>query len=138
MNDTQELILNEPDAEAVAAARDEMTVEELDQSNEERLGRLMSGALGMPVQVQPGLFENIRLIAYLEKLLEGAGILDAANLEYAKRVAQVLDNFEGMVRMQVIKSGTGGQPLDLSAIRDAPRPNRQQRRLPPRVEPDGA
>ena len=110
----------------------EMTVAELDESNQERLGRIMSGALGIPAQIQPGLVENIKIITYLEHLL-GPDELEEAKLDFARRISDLLESFESSVRMEVIKRGAGGQPLDLSTM------NREQRRsLPSRVEPDGA
>jgi hypothetical protein len=104
------------EAEQRRAERDAMTIEELDASNEQRLGALMSGALGMKVQMQPGMFENIRTLTLLEAIVEHLGLKDAANKAYAVKAAGVLDNFEGTVRMAVIKSGVGPQPIDLSDV----------------------
>lgn len=132
MNDAQELIL--PGGDVVSDERAAMTTEQLDASNEQRLQRLVTGGLGMAIQIQPGLFENMRTMTYLDAIIDHLGVGDAARRKYSETAANVLDMFEAQVRMQVIQTGGTGQPIDLGTVQKL---NREQRRHPPRVEPDG-
>jgi hypothetical protein len=130
------------DAEEAAAKRQEregLTLAELDESNEKRLADLMSGALGMKVNIQPGMFENLRTLTLLEAITEHLGIAESAGKKYAVKAAGILDTFEQSVRMAVIKSG-GGQTIDLSEARSLQgqvQKNREQRRAEQREKPEG-
>jgi hypothetical protein len=85
----------------------------LEAENDERLRRIVAERVALPA----GMFENIRLTAYLEVLLSKAGthVLDDAKMEFANRVSGVLDNIEEQVRKA--KIGIGNlTPQDMDKI----------------------
>lgn len=124
MTDITDLITE--DADATRAAREQMTVEELDKSNEERLGRIVA----MRIMPPPGLFENLRQIAYMDAILEKLDIAQPAKHNYAVMAANVLDAMEAQIRQQKIMGGPQA-PVDLAVVQDIhsqTKRNREQRR----------
>ena len=83
----------------------------LEAENDERLRRIVAERVALP----PSLFENIRLMVYLEALLGEFHLLDDAKMEFANRVSGVLDNIEEQVRKA--KIGIGNlTPQDMDKI----------------------
>lgn len=74
----------------------------LEAENTERLKRLLATGFPMP----PTLFENLRILTYLETLLKEADLLDDANAEFTNRATTIIDQMETMQRQQAIVAGT--------------------------------
>lgn len=92
---------------------DESVVEEIERleaENTDRLGGLMTGRAGAPVQLPPGTFELMRIVDYLEVLLESKTTwhLDRAKLKYARHCSEMLDQLETAARQAYITQGPGG------------------------------
>ena len=105
MTDDKLHVVGEPD-------RTKMTTEELDAQNNERVGDLLGGRYG-PVAIQPGLFEQLKLITYMEEMLNfwSSQALSKAKRVYAERAADTLDRFEAEVRRGALTRGGPMPPL---------------------------
>jgi len=93
--------------------REEMTTEELDSENTERLRGLMQGSAGVPVQLAPHTFDMVRFRVYLETLLfysEGLPVLEIAKDRYAREAAEMLDNLEQAARQAKLMNP--GMPMN--------------------------
>lgn len=84
----------------------------LNAENDERLKRVLSQ--GFPLQ--PGMFESLRILTYLETLLSDRFLLDQANLDFANKASGLLDNIESVMRQSKIVSGGALKPEDIDKI----------------------
>ena len=77
----------------------------LESKNSERVVALATGKLGMGVSMPQGTFESLRQITYLEHLLRHFGLEVAAKLDFAEKMAQVLDQMESSVTRAKLQQG---------------------------------
>jgi uncharacterized hydantoinase/oxoprolinase family protein len=73
----------------------------LDEQNAERLKRIVSQ--GIPLQ--PGMFENMRVMCYLEALLTERGILEVAQRQAAEKIGEMLEVIERAANEAKLRTG---------------------------------
>ena len=105
----------------VATATPEELLKALEEKNQ---GRLMS-AVQQGVPIMPGMFEQIRILVYLEHLLGDHGILVKAQLDVSNKMSELIGQMEGQVAKATLLAPMEHPPMN------GPIPiNRQQRRHP--------
>ena len=105
----------------VEAATPEELLGHLEQRNAERVNALIEKG----IRPQPGMFEQIRTLVYLEHLLGEMGILTRAQLDVANKMSELIGQMEGQVAKATLLAPMEHPPMN------GPIPiNRQQRRHP--------
>lgn len=84
----------------------------LNAENDERLKRVLQQGFPIP----PGMFEQIRVLVYLEVLLKHYELLDDAVVDYANKASGLLDQIEKAITQAKIVQGGSIQPGDLDKI----------------------
>ncbi len=83
-------------------------IDRLDESNTARLQDLLNGRSGLPVQFPPGTFEIMRLIVFMEALLERFDALPEAKLLFGEKLSEELGRIETESRQAKITAGIHG------------------------------
>lgn len=79
----------------------------MEAANNERIQSLAAGTNGLPVQFPPNTMETMKLLVYMETLLDSNGMLNKAKYRFHKELADVLDAVEEQSRIAKLTHGTG-------------------------------